>query len=126
MVQYERIYDHVTLPLDPSVKQLDCIFSFQEHKYGNFVVIRNNFIKTNTAINADGLQSQQWLRFGYNFYSRRTGDFIRSYESFAGELEKLPLKERYEILEKAFQVDEPKWAAPAGSFKKLAALFSAN
>ena len=37
-----RIYDNVALPDDPTVQSIPCKFSFQQHVYGDFVIIRNN------------------------------------------------------------------------------------
>lgn len=37
-----RIYDNVAIPEDASILSIPCKFSFQQHVYGDFVVIRNN------------------------------------------------------------------------------------
>jgi hypothetical protein len=37
-----RIYDNVALPDDLTMVSIPCKFSFQQHVYGDFVIIRNN------------------------------------------------------------------------------------
>lgn len=65
-----RIYDNVALPDDPTEEEIPCVFLFQQHKYGNYVVIRNNLRPLMEA--AQNTDDDRIELYGH-IYSRRHG-----------------------------------------------------
>lgn len=103
--RFQRIYDHAYIPDNANIKSLKCIFSFQEHTYGRFVVIRNFFGKEIAAARA---KNQRFFQIDKNFYSAQNGcKWLASYDGHL-VLEGLtnPEEIQYYLL-KQFFVDFP-------------------